>query len=744
MKINIKIINLALVLPMFAITAPASADPLDAAQGVILRNTPDHADQFILEQIPEVDGRDVFEIDIDHSKDKIILKGSSAVAISSAYNWYLRYVANCNISWCGTQLDLPAKLPQSDETIRKESPYKHGYYLNYCTLNYTMSFWDWSRWEKELDYMAMQGIDLALAPVGVEAVWQETLKNYNFTDEEIKEFICGPSFFAWWLMGNLEGWGGPLPQDWINEHVVLQKKILARMRELEIEPVMPAFYGMVPNKLREKYPSADIRSQGGWAGGFKRPAFISPTDPLFAKMASTFYSEQKELFGTCKYFSGDPFHEGGSTAGIDLNQAGSNIMNAMHTVSSDAVWVLQGWHNNPRDALMANVPKEKTLILDLDCDNRPQWAHRNGWKGKPWSWCMIHNFGGNTGMFGRMEVVATEPVKALNAANGGNLVAIGAIPEGIETNPVIYELLWDMRWRSQTPDMVDWTNKYAHRRYGKDLPETARAWQALRTSIYGKPMTKPSQQGTSESIICARPAKQINKVSSWGTSKIYFDPQEVFAAWEDMLAAADQLGDVDTYRYDLATITRQVLANFAQPVHKRMIVAFEAGNQEQFKRWSDRFLKLLDDQDRICSTRSEFMLGPWIAEARTWGRTPQQKDLHEFNARTLITTWSYRNSNLHEYAHREWSGLISDFYKPRWQMFIKELASQLEGNPARKINYYAEFEKGWTQQTKSYPETPQTDTVTVAREIHSRYEQFIKSVYNFSSPSDKTNSSLAP
>ncbi|AQT68746.1 putative Fe-S protein [Anaerohalosphaera lusitana] len=723
----------AIIISLFLFAAPVSAGPLDAARGVISRNTPDHVDQFTLELIPEVDGRDVFEIVSDADNGKVVLKGSSPVSICSAYNWYLRYVANCNISWCGTQLDLPAALPKPGETIRRESPYKHGYYLNYCTLNYTMSFWDWQRWEEEIDYMALQGIDLPLAPVGVEAVWLNTLKQYNFTDAEAKEFICGPAFFGWWLMGNLEGWGGPLPQDWIDDHIVLQNKILNRMRELGMEPVMPAFYGTVPNKLKEKYPDADIRDQGHWAGGFKRPAFLSPTDPLFTQMANTFYDEQKKLFGECKYFSGDPFHEGGSTAGIDLPSAGENVINAMRTVSPDAVWVLQGWGGNPHDALIENVPKEDVLILDLDCDNSPQWYYRNGWNGYPWSWCMIHNFGGNTGMFGRMEVVATETVKALNATNGGNLVALGSMPEGIETNPVIYELLWDMRWRSQKPDMIDWTNKYAHRRYGKNLPETASAWQTLRTSILGKDMS--NQQGTTESILCARPAKQMQRVSSWGTTNMYFDPTEVVDAWKDMLQAADQLGDVDTYQYDLTTTTRQVLANLAQPVHQRMISAFEAGDKEAFQLWSGKFLELLDDQDRVCATRKEFMLGPWIEDARAWGHTTEQKDLYEFNARTLITTWSYRDSNLHEYAHREWAGLISDFYKPRWQMFINELASQLDGNQAETINYYAEFEKPWTEETKSFPTTPAENSVTVASQIFDKYKNLLHSVYNYEAPS---------
>ncbi len=32
--------------------------------------------------------------------------------------------------------------------------------------SYSMAFWNWSRWEQELDWMALQGINLPLAFTG--------------------------------------------------------------------------------------------------------------------------------------------------------------------------------------------------------------------------------------------------------------------------------------------------------------------------------------------------------------------------------------------------------------------------------------------------------------------------------------------------------------------------------------------------------------------------------------------------
>lgn len=46
----------------------------------------------------------------------------------------------------------------------------------------------------------------------------------------------------------------------------LAEKILARERELNMKPVLPAFAGHVPADLKRIYPEADIQHLGKWAG----------------------------------------------------------------------------------------------------------------------------------------------------------------------------------------------------------------------------------------------------------------------------------------------------------------------------------------------------------------------------------------------------------------------------------------------------------------------------------------------
>lgn len=711
--------SLKLFISFFLIFAHFGADA-NPVQQLAQRIIPKKVDNFIFEILPDSNGPDFFEI--SSQGKKINIKGSTPVSVASGLNWYLKYYCNCHVSNTGEQLNLPKRLPRLPQPVRKETTFKYSYYLNYCTFNYTMAFWGWEEWEKEIDRMALKGVNLPLAMVGTEKVWQETLRKVGFSNEEILEFIPGPAFNAWWLMGNMDGWGGPVSENYIKRQVKLQQKILARMKAFGMEPVLPGFFGMVPNVLQKKFPNADIREQGLWAGGFKRPAILSPTDSLFFKIAGIFYDEQKKLYGNINFFSGDPFHEGGNSKGIDLGDAGVNIIKAMKNASPNGMWVFQGWQHNPPKELIRKIAKDDLLILDLDCDNLPYWEKRNGWSGFPWIWNTVSNYGENAGMFGRLDVIANEPFRALNHPEySKNMVGVGTMMEGIENNSVIDNLLFELKWHKTPPDLNQWLTYYAKSRYGKVNHEIEKAWHILRHTVYGKELAPHSfQQGTSESILCARPSIDIKSASSWGTSELYYEPTELAKAWRIFVNEAGVFRNSSTYKYDLVDLTRQVLANYGQVIYKNMIQAFDEHNKELFKKYSAEMIELINDQNRLLNSHEKFMLGPWLRTARKMGSTQQEKDLFEYNARTQITTWSFQNSNLVDYSHREWGGLLDDFYLKRWEMFIQNLSDKLEGENPAELDYYT-FEREWTEQTKEFPTSSIGDSFELADELFEKY-----------------------
>lgn len=163
-----------------------------------------------------------------------------------------------------------------------------------------------------------------------------------------------------------------------------------------------------------------------------------------------------------------------------------------------------------------------------------------------------------------------------------------------------------------------------------------------------------------------------------------------------------------------------MVPNLMTEKYEKMMKAFEVKNKTEFKRYSTKFLMLLKTQDRLLNTKKEFMLGPWLESAKKWGRTAEEENPHELNARTLITSWFFQDSDLHDYAHREWGGLIEDFYLPRWEYFIASLTKELDTKKGNEVIYF-KFADDWNHQKKSYPAEPIDDSFEVSHHIYETY-----------------------
>ena len=590
-----------------------------------------------------------------------------------------------------------------------------------------MAFWDWDRWEKEIDWMALHGINLPLAVVGADVVWYNVLTKLGYTKDEINEFIAGPAFQGWWLMNNLEGWGGPNPDSWYKQRETLQKQILKRMREYGIRPVLPGYSGMVPHNAKERL-GLNVSDPGLWCG-YRRPAFLQPTDPRFNEIADLYYKEMSRLYGKADFYSMDPFHEGGNVAGVDLNAAGQAIWGAMKKANPKAVWVAQAWQANPRQKMIENLPAGDLFVLDLFAESRPQWGdpestwyRKEGFGKHDWLYCMLLNYGGNVGLHGKMKHVIDEFYKAKTSSFGKTMKGVGMTMEGSENNPVMFELLCELPWRPARFDKDEWLKNYTVARYGKADKAVQDAWLLLSNTIYNCP-AKNTQQGTHESVFCGRPDYDVYQVSSWSEMEPYYKPEDIIRAAGIMLSAADRFKGNNNFEYDLIDIVRQAVAEKGRLVYPIMIDAYKAGEKELFAASSQRFLDLILLQDKLLAARPEFKVGTWIEKARNLGTTPEEKDLYEWNARVQVTTWGNRvaadEGGLRDYAHKEWNGLLRDFYYNRWKVWIDRQKAQLNGAPVKAIDFYA-IEEPWTKQTNPYSSQAEGDVIEVAKEVYAK------------------------
>ena len=732
------------------VAPPGNEVQLQAVRELMQRRLPAVAACFEVSMIPQENGFDVFEV--ESAGAKILVRGSSGVALATGWNWYLKHVCHQQMSWCGSRMTLTKEelKPVPNGKFRQVLPQRHIAYMNYCTLSYSMAWWDWERWEWETDYMAMNGINMPLGIVGVEAVWYNALQRVGLTDTEARAFLAGPAYHAWQWMQNLEGLGGPLPKSWIDSHAALGKKLLDRQRSLGMTPIQQGFSGHVPRLFKEKFPNAKIRLQGNWCD-CPGVGQLDPLDPFFAEFGRIFMEEEGKLFGLGGYYAADPFHESQPPKDIGkdempayLDAVGKSIHNVFNGIDPNSVWVMQSW--TIRQEIACAVPKGRLLVLDLAGD---KWTRTDGFWGHNFTTGQLHNFGGRIELHGNLPHIANNNFMKARKEYPATSSGTGLFMEGIIQNPVFYDLVLDTWWRDQPLKIDDWIKEYVARRYGISGGPAQQAWDWMTTKGPYKPGAAGIEWG---SIICARPALDCKKSGPNGEFHMEYPPEGLLQAWELLLADQQRGGNADGYRFDVVDIGRQVLSNYGKDLHEDVRTAFAKKDPVAFAATTARFIDLLKDVDRLCETRSEYRFGDWLAAARQWGTTEAETRLYDKNASILLTLWGPEQNPAvnFDYAWREWSGLIREFYIPRWQRFHAMLADKLAkgepysedkiplscGRPAWRAN---EFFKGMAEWETNWANTPKGDwkkldvgsgdEVKVASALLAKWKPVIEAAY---------------
>lgn len=722
-----------MLLALLTVAASPLAAQVDlaAASALVGRVLPGHARDFILAAIPDSNGRDVFEV--DDSVGRIVLRGSSGVAIASALNWYLEHE--------GVNVSLPLKplrwgrLPRVSGKIRITTPYRLRYFFNYCTFSYSMAWWDWDQWQQMIDWMALKGINTPLAVTGQEAVWRLVLTDMGFSHQQIADFLVGPAYFPWGWMGNVDGLGGPLPDSWIDSHIALERKILARERSLGMTPVLQGFTGHVPESIKQVLPAARIHQTGDWSAGFSGTWFLDPLDPLFQRFGTKFIERQTELFGTDHLYAADPFNEINppSNDSTFLAGMGKAIYGSMQSADPEATWILQGWFlyyqakfwQEPQArALLGAVPDDRMVVLDLWGDRFPVWQKRQAFYGKPWIWNVLYNFGGKVNMNGDLPSIATNLDSVLRSPAKGRLSGLGMMMEGLGTNPIVPDFVMSRIWRDSVESVTAWTRNYVFTRYATVDTHVWNAWRLLLATAF----KSPAQTGN---FLAERPGFYVKGTAYRSEPIAPYDAGLLSAALDTLLVAAPALGGNDAYRYDLVNLTRQVLGQLAVPMVNQVELAYTAKDRPALLAAEQRVVGLLQDLDELVGTREEFLLGRWVIDAKRWGTTAAERRLYEWNARNLITMWGTKctegqNDDLNLYAYKEWQGMFTSYFLPRWRAFFAGLNRSLDtGVPFDRIPFAAEmcqWEQAWSKRTEAFATVPKGNAIEVARRLVRKYQ----------------------
>ena len=303
------------------------------------------------------------------------------------------------------------------------------------------------------------------------------------------------------------------------------------------------------------------------------------------------------------------------------------------------------------------------------------WTSPEAFYGKPWVWNVLHNFGGKVSLYGGLPKIAANLDSVLRSPDQGSLTGIGMTMEGFGYNPIVPDFVTDMTWRDSVPPLDVWTRDYITRRYGAADAHAWHAWQLLLATAY----RSGAQTGN---FLAERPQFYVKGTRYRSEPIPPYDPRMLAQALDSLLAAAPALGGSDAYRYDVVNLARQVLGELGLPLVNRVQDAFDRKDLPALHAAEDRVLELLGDLDALVGTRREFLLGIWLADARRWGTTDAERRLYEWNARNIITLWGTKctegqNDDLNLYAYKEWQGMFTSYFLPRWRAFFDQLNQSL-------------------------------------------------------------------
>jgi len=684
---------------------------------------------------------------------RLAIRADSPVAlVRGAYAW-MRQAGAAHVSWEGDRVALPARW-RDGTSGRVQSPFAHRAYLNPCAYGYTTPWWDWPRWRREIDWMAVHGIDMPLALEGQEFVWRALWREAGLSEADLAGYFSGPAFTPWQRMGNIEGYRAPLPAGWIDKKRDLQRKILAAMRALGMTPILPAFGGYVPKAFALKHREAHIyRMPTG--GGFHETYWLDPRDPLFARLAARFLALYDATYGPGTYYLADSFNEmrppvaddgtggGGFADGaaaaasapkVDpalkaarLAAYGQAIHDTFAKARPDAVWVMQGWlfGADPQfwdeaaiAAYFSKVPDGGVMVLDIGNDRYPDvWRRSRAFGGKPWVFGYIHNYGASNPAYGDLDGYRRDMAAVTADPRAGRLAGFGLFPEGLHNNSIVYEAAYDLAWGAGGASTQAWLSTYARSRYGRTTQDLDAALQTLAAAVFTtRYWTSRWWDGRAGAyLFCKRPTAKIGAFPGHPG-----DRAKLAAAVAELARLAPEFAAEPLFVHDLIDWARHLASEEIDLLLQAAVAAYRKGDQTGGDQAQAKVHELALGLDDLMGAQPD-SLATWIADAKAYADTPAEARAYVLNAKAQVTVWG-GDGNLTDYASKAWQGLYRDFYLPRWSRFLAALRAAGAGpfDEAPVVAAITAWEQAWVADDVAYARRRPADPVASTRALLAR------------------------
>ncbi|KAF9430203.1 hypothetical protein BGZ94_007908 [Podila epigama] len=592
---------------------------------------------------------------------RVLIEGTTLGALGRGLKYYLDQAAEVELSWAGDRFNELPREPQSvpdleldtNQTVTtghvRGSFVPHRYYTNVVTFGYQFAFWDWKRWEREIDWMLLNGINLLPALVGQEYVLRQFYYNLGLTDEDLNSFFSGPAYSPWQRMGNIQGsWQHTLlnssasnelvyKNKFIDSQWALHQRILARLREFGITAILPAFQGFVPKALPAQFPNAVFKNSSNWSAfpsEHTEVTYVLQTDPLFTNLTSQYLTLQQELNGgyTSHYYLLDLYNEliPDCVTPACMHAITSSVTHALQSVDPATVWVMQGWFllntgvwtPEATAAYFQGISDANgtPFILDLAAEVYPVWKVTNGFYGHDFAWSLLSNFGAAQGLYGNLEKVFTLPLEVFGK-HPTNLKGIGLTTESINNNEYVYTALLDLAWYNPTQpiDRDAHRARFVRRRYGPNRASSSvlSAFTTLSETVWN---CQSGQESQSKSFVEKVPALEMYN-NGWLGTIFWYNKTEVVNAWSTLVQAAlfDNHSNIPkAFKFDLVDLTREVLlgATVLPALHQSLVDAYNAKDVAKIRTAGQKVIELIRDANTVLNTHPIFSLGANIRDAR--------------------------------------------------------------------------------------------------------------------------------
>lgn len=617
---------------------------------------------------------------------RVTINARDTISACVALHHYLRTACTVAVHW-DTPLPLRLEtLPDAPVTELTAKVEQH-YFFNYVTFGYSMPYWTWEDWEREIDWLALHGVTMPLAITGFEAVLHDVFVSLGLPSKRALEYLGSPGYLPWTFMGGIESESPSMDDAWLRRQEALGQRIIERERALGMTPVLPVFTGQIPREL-----APDGVAARPWHS--YTTYLLDPEHPLFRELGTRIAAEQATRFGTDHLYASDPFIEMPPEGTRDdfPGLVARGIMDGLVAADAEARWVLQSWPfaghydywTEVRVRQFLDGAGDRLVILDLWCEVAPVWKHLDSFGGIEWLWCIVESFGGNTdprGDLGRAVRYFGEALAAVHPPSG-----IGCAMETTRNDHPYFELIADLAW-IDVPDIADWITEFARQRGAEG--EAVDAWRILAQSLYTGP-PPPTEAWPFRGVVAARPdtvptdPAELRRKARY---LLWYRGSDLLEAWDLLTRALERDPALATgpLGLDLTQVAVAALCRVADELYARFL-------ERRDRASADDLLAVFVELDGILACQPDHRLDEWVDRARDAGGDTAQAQQFAASSRKLVSTWtSEPGTLLDDYVGRIWHPMVSGYYRQRWSRWVE---FGLAGFPAeRAVDVSTELDK---------------------------------------------------